>query len=629
MSTIRGRLANNGGGVSVTTIAPALTGWTGSNPATGDIVLIVGIVTGSAGGTWTQTGGTGTWTIHASNGNSGGSFSSFCASRVFDGTETAPTFTYSGAAGTTAWALEAVTPAAGSIGVDVFATDAIDITPGNSFAINAATATATDSCSLILGAGRTTANLSSAITPAPPAGWVGTTNGADYSGFAGGASTRANIAVIHNNLGTLTGSVAPANETTTSAQVMCMNLYHVLLVEAGGANVTGQGAAVTVVSDSGAGSGSGGANAAGTGAAVAVAGGAGTPHGGGIVTGVGPTVTVAAGIGTPVGHVLLVNNFSGLASGTTITAANSGGASGNAFDSVFLPTGGVFAADNTHLQPGMVMACQMATTTTIGSPVGNWTVSLGGNRVQVYFRFSGFKTGPATPGWRPVAYRTTAGAHIFSVLLSGNALSSSFGSGFTGNATFATTIPSNSYVRIEGYCISDAANGTVHMELYLDPTSVVPDEQKTFTGLATGTPIQRVDWGNANSAASDGPFWFSDIGISTSGPLGPVAHVGGVGSGISVTAGVGVGAGGAGVSGVGATVLVRSGPGVVSGGAKVTGVGAIIQVIGGIGIPFGSSLRIPGLVSCDNEATSVTIDNLSALVGTSNQAGSVLVDKLT
>ena len=627
MATVRGRLAGNSGSSTGTTITFSLTaGYTGSAPAIGDIVFCVGVVTGSTGGTWSQTSGTGTWTVHASNGNSGGSFNSFCAFRVFDGTETAPTFTYSSTLGTTAWAVEAVTPAGGTIGVDIFATDAIDTTAGNTFAINAATATGTDACSLILGAGRTTVNLSSAITPTPPSGWVGTTNGADYSGFAGGATTRANIAVIHNNLGSLSGSVAPANETTTSAQVMCMNMYHVLLVETGGANVTGVGAAVPVAA--GVGSGSGGANAAGVGSAVAVASGLGTPSGGSSVTGVGPAVTVAAGVGTATGLVNIRNIASGGTNGTTVTTGNSGGVSGTAFNVVTIGALATLTFDNTH-----AIHSALSYNVTTGSPAANsfvqWTTALGATVSQLWWEMYLFLTAYSASILRIVSVRNGAtyqgGPGISStgkvVLL--NAAGSTV-------KTSTNSVPLNQWFRLEGFLIGDPSVGQLEAKLFINnPDAITPDEIVTTTAVQNTTgPVNRMDYGNPSSQASF-TFWMSPLGASTQGYLGPLADVTGVAAGVTVIVGAGVGSGGANVVGVGGLIGVAAGIGTPHGGGNVTGIGAQIVVVGGIGIPHGGTSGRPGFVFCDQESTSVTVNEIAASVGTSNQAGSVLVDNLT
>jgi PhoD-like phosphatase len=235
-----------------------------------------------------------------------------------------------------------------------------------------------------------------------------------------------------------------------------------------------------------------------------------------------------SGSGTLAGQPILTlfNNFEGLANGTTLTTANTGGASGNAFDSVNTFAGVTLAADNTNLPPGSTMALKVATTTTAGTPAAAWFAVTVGSRTLLYFRVSGYIPASATPAWRPLAFRLTSGTHIASVLVSGASVSMSYGSGFNGLGAFTTSVPIGSYFRVEGWVLADASAGQVHGELYRSVTATTPDEQHTYTALATGAPIQRIDVGNSNSAASDGPFWLDDVGISSLGPLGPAVQLG-------------------------------------------------------------------------------------------------------
>jgi hypothetical protein len=227
-----------------------------------------------------------------------------------------------------------------------------------------------------------------------------------------------------------------------------------------------------------------------------------------------------AGSGNPT-SLVLSNNFTGLSSGTTLTTGNTGGAQGHAFDAISIPASGTLAADNTHV--GIFpMALKAATAGTAGSPSAEWLLaSLGTARTKLYFRFDGYKTASASPAWRPFAFRTTGGTHIFSPLISGNALSFSYGSGFTGLTAFTNNTPNGSYFRAEGWI--DTAAGSIHAEFYSTQTASTPVETHDYTGLTLGTAIQRIDVGNQNSAASDGPFWLNYVGFSPDGPVSPPA----------------------------------------------------------------------------------------------------------
>lgn len=217
----------------------------------------------------------------------------------------------------------------------------------------------------------------------------------------------------------------------------------------------------------------------------------------------------------------LRNTFEGVSNGTTLTAANSGGVSGNPFDAVSIPAAGVLAADNSH--PGLgTISLKSSTTTTTGTPAAEWLLaSLGIARTLLYFRVDCFKTASAVPGWRPLTFRTTGGTHIMSVIISGNTAGISYGSGFTGLTSFVSSAPNNQWFRMEGWI--DTVAGTIHAELYRVQNQAVPDEQHTYTSLVLGTPIQRIDVGNGNSSTADGPFWIDEVGVSSMGPMSPAS----------------------------------------------------------------------------------------------------------
>lgn len=114
------------------TVTPALTGWTnaglgisGTAPVSGDIVLIVSGVNNNSPRTFTQTAGTGTWTIQGPDnqlttvGGLSLGLNSGVPWRIFDGTETAPTFTWSNG-GRNTWTAVAFAPGTGTTGKALF-----------------------------------------------------------------------------------------------------------------------------------------------------------------------------------------------------------------------------------------------------------------------------------------------------------------------------------------------------------------------------------------------------------------------------------------------------------------------------------------------------------------------------
>lgn len=213
----------------------------------------------------------------------------------------------------------------------------------------------------------------------------------------------------------------------------------------------------------------------------------------------------------------LLNGFEGGTSGTTISAANSGGASGNPFDTVTIQATCTAAYDATHAAHGSLSA-KFATGATTGTSLAEWTTSEG-TQTTIYYRLYAYFTAGASPDARIFAARSGA-SHAASFLVHGTTLEISYTAGFT-SQNFATPLPVNTWFRIAGYVIGDPSAGAISASLYLPMDSPTPLETKTVTGVNTVGALTQYWFGQSNNSASSGPFWLDDVGISSTGPLGP------------------------------------------------------------------------------------------------------------
>lgn len=210
------------------TVTPALTGWTslggGTAPQSGDFVILITGVANSTPRTFSQTSGTGTWGIQGPDANSTAVMNTAVCTRVFDGTETAPTFTWSNG-GRQSWTALAFTPDTGStLSIDVWATTKIDTTTGTSHTPNSATAAGSGELSIILTAARATANGTTAITFTAPTSWTSQATGSE-PGSGSAPSNATNISSQSGVSGTVTPGAVGTNVTTGAT------LYHVLVKE--------------------------------------------------------------------------------------------------------------------------------------------------------------------------------------------------------------------------------------------------------------------------------------------------------------------------------------------------------------------------------------------------------------
>lgn len=247
--------------------------------------------------------------------------------------------------------------------------------------------------------------------------------------------------------------------------------------------------------------------------------------GGASTVGIGATLS---GLGTLLASLTLLNNAEGGTNGTTVTTGNSGGASGNAFDVISMGAGTTLAFDNAQIMHG-ALAYKVATGSTVTTALEEWTSS-GGTQTTIFYRIYCYVPPGelATAAWRPFAARATGG-HAGSLLFQTNGtVQLSIGTGFSAVQTFGTPCPIGQWFRVEGYILGDASVGAIMGALFLTPDGRVPVEVKTSVGQNTTGVLNNYFFGQNNSSANSGPFWFDDIGISPLGFLGPVGDVAGI-----------------------------------------------------------------------------------------------------
>jgi len=218
---------------------------------------------------------------------------------------------------------------------------------------------------------------------------------------------------------------------------------------------------------------------------------------------------------------VLLNSFEGGTSGTSVSTANSGGASGNAFDVVTIGSGDTNAYDNTQAAHG-TLSCKIATGATAAAAYDRWSTSIG-TVSQVWFRMYLYFTAIPTAITRVMGYATTAGTTCGIVAVNTSGKVSFFNAGGSAIITTANTIPLNSWFRVEGFLIGSATAGQMQLKTFISGM-----DSQTASELLTSTAVQNTtgapglySFGQISNTASVGPFWMDDIGLSTTGYLGP------------------------------------------------------------------------------------------------------------
>lgn len=220
----------------------------------------------------------------------------------------------------------------------------------------------------------------------------------------------------------------------------------------------------------------------------------------------------------PVGSPPLTNSFEGGTNGTTITTGNSGGGSGNAFDTVTIPGGSTVTYSNTVSAHG-TLSSAVATTTDTSSLYVQWDVSEG-TQTTIYFRAYCYLPASSSGNWRPFAAESS-NTHAASFFFAAGVLKTSYGSAFTNGPVFTTAIPTNQWIRIEGYVTGDPSVGALSVSLYTSMDSIVPNEVHSVSGINTTGALTQYRFGQNAATANSGPYYLDDIGVSSTGYLGP------------------------------------------------------------------------------------------------------------
>ncbi len=218
----------------------------------------------------------------------------------------------------------------------------------------------------------------------------------------------------------------------------------------------------------------------------------------------------------------LSNTFEGGTQGVTITTANSGGVSGNAFDSVNIGTGGTCIYDNTHVHSG-TLENEQALGATAGQVYVVWSTSLG-SVTELYSRIYLYLT--ANPGATAgkIEYISGAAAVFLAISTTGKIGLINAASATVALSTNSITL--NAWNRLEFHCIQNATTGTIQARLFFGSSVDSATPTESLDGGATNTgssAYSAIRIGQTNNA-SNVTYWVGDVATSTTGWIGPVLN---------------------------------------------------------------------------------------------------------
>lgn len=218
----------------------------------------------------------------------------------------------------------------------------------------------------------------------------------------------------------------------------------------------------------------------------------------------------------------LSNTFEGGSNGVTISFANSGGASGDAFDTVTRDTGGATpgVAEFTNVLSRDLMAGRFASRTVASVAIAQYTLTRAGTLTTEYGR-AYFATDESSPAQnvRVVALTNSASAIKAAIqLTTGRVVRMETVGGSTVDFSTVGALPINTWYRFEWYY--DVATTTFTVRAYLGDSATLL-ETHTLTNLVSPTDLARRDFGQglglANLPSATGFYYFDNVVVGATG----------------------------------------------------------------------------------------------------------------
>lgn len=211
-------------------------------------------------------------------------------------------------------------------------------------------------------------------------------------------------------------------------------------------------------------------------------------------------------------------SFEGGTNGANV-AAGAGASTGDTnFDVVTRGSGATVAYDNTHPGRGS-LGVKIATGATSVTAHVAWTTTIG-TQTTVFIRALVYITGAPSANTRVINMVGSAASR-------GNILLNASGKFIFTNTAGTTlltsaTLPVNSQFRLEAKWVGDASVGGWEYKIWNDPRDVgTPnDTNSSFTANTTGS-ADTYRFGVGTNLANAGPYWLDDVGVSTTGYIGP------------------------------------------------------------------------------------------------------------
>lgn len=225
----------------------------------------------------------------------------------------------------------------------------------------------------------------------------------------------------------------------------------------------------------------------------------------------------------------LSNSFEGGTDGVQISPANSGGASGNAFDNVTVGAGSVINYSNEQAAHGG-LSCKIVTPATgQARTTPDWT-GLGGGSSDIWFREYIYRAANPSATHYILGVRDTGGLACMQAGIRATGLlrwDNAAGAAILAlDSTVAIAL--GSWNRFEWRVKASTTLGEIEWWLYTTmdaPIGSHADHGGPATGLALAATADQLRFGMVTNAIASDTSYFDDPGVSLTGPVGPAVLV--------------------------------------------------------------------------------------------------------
>lgn len=220
----------------------------------------------------------------------------------------------------------------------------------------------------------------------------------------------------------------------------------------------------------------------------------------------------------------LTNNAEGGTDGVALSAANSGGASGDAFDVVAAATGSggsmVYSID--HPADGS-LGWKNTDPTVSGFPVEiRWTTSVG-TITECYGRIYIYRATLDSGVANRIFMVRSTGSRRAEVTTDGTGKLRAINSANATVATAAAALPLNELVRVEFHYLASATVGRIEIKYFHGHDVASIEDIAIGVNADTGADANEILIAGKGSAVATGYVWYLDAArISTTGWVGPV-----------------------------------------------------------------------------------------------------------